>query len=170
MNGGQERRKARIRTPARDPESPALYVTFHAASDADAQALARLRVRAMRASLERVGRFDQARARERFLSGFAAQHTRHIVVNCERVGVVVVKARDGALVLEHLYVAPEHQGRGVGAAVLAQVFCEADALGCALHVGALRESDSNRFYRRHGFTLVDQSEFDVHYVRHPINP
>ena len=32
-------------------------------------------------------------------------------------------------------------------------------------VGALRESDSNRFYQRHGFRLVEQGEFDNYYLR-----
>jgi hypothetical protein len=49
--------------------------------------------------------------------------------------------------------------------VLAHVFAEADARALSLRVGALRESDSNRFYTRHGFTLVEQGEFDNHYLR-----
>jgi hypothetical protein len=49
--------------------------------------------------------------------------------------------------------------------VLAQVFAEADAAGAALRVGALRGSDSNRFYAKHGFTLVEETEFDNHYLR-----
>jgi len=28
------------------------------------------------------------------------------------------------------------------------------------------EVASNRFYQRHGFVLVEQGEFDNHYVRH----
>jgi hypothetical protein len=49
---------------------------------------------------------------------------------------------------------------------LAQVFAEADAAGQPVHVGALRESASNRFYQRNGFVLVEQGEFDNCYVRH----
>jgi hypothetical protein len=40
---------------------------FSTANAADGQALADLRVDAMRESLERIGRFDPVRARERFL-------------------------------------------------------------------------------------------------------
>ena len=132
---------------------------------ADAEALVALRIEAMRESLQRVGRFDAARARERFLSGFSPQHTRHVVSGGERVGFVVVKPHAQGLLLDHLYVSPPHQGRGIGAAVLAQVFAEADAAGAALRVGALRGSDSNRFYARHGFALVEQAEFDNYYER-----
>jgi hypothetical protein len=47
----------------------------------------------------------------------------------------------------------------------AHIFAQADARGLAMRVGALRGSDSNRFYLRHGFALTEQSEFDNYYVR-----
>ena len=140
-------------------------IAFTKAVAADAEALVALRVLAMRDSLERVGRFDPARARERFLSAFSPEHTRHIVANGERAGFVVVKEHADGLLLDHLYIDPRFQNRGIGAAVLATVFEEADARRLALKVGALRGSDSNRFYLRHGFRLVQEDEFDNYYVR-----
>jgi len=133
----------------------------------DFEALAALRIEAMRESLERIGRFDPTRATERLRSGFSAEHTRHIVAGGERVGFVVVKPIEGGLLLDHLYIRPQAQSRGIGAAVLERVFAEADALGLMLRVGALRESDSNRFYVRHGFVLVEETELDFYYVRSP---
>ena len=53
--------------------------------------------------------------------------------------------------LDHLYILPEHQGRGIGAAVFGDVFKSADAQRMPIRLGALRGSDSNRFYRPHGF-------------------
>jgi hypothetical protein len=70
-----------------------MTVTLAPATAGDAEALVALRIAAMRASLERIGRFDPGRARERFLAGFSPAHTRHIVVAGERVGFVVVKPR-----------------------------------------------------------------------------
>ncbi|WP_457334434.1 GNAT family N-acetyltransferase [Rhizobacter sp. P5_C2] len=142
-------------------------IAFCQAHADDADALVSLRIEAMRESLERAGRFDAARARQRFLSGFSPEHTRHIVLDGEKVGFVVVKPHAQGLLLDHLYVRPLHQGKGVGAVVLARVFAEADAVGAALRVGALRGSDSNRFYARHGFVLVEEAEFDNCYVRPP---
>lgn len=123
----------------------------------------------MQESLERLGRFDPQRARERFAAGFEPNRTRHIVVNDERVGFVVVKPADGLLLLDHLYIAPARQGRGIGAAVLVQIFAEADARGLPLRVGALRQSASNRFYQRHGFVWVESGEWDHYYVRPAVN-
>jgi GNAT superfamily N-acetyltransferase len=140
-------------------------IAFSAVLPDEAEALAALRVLAMRESLERIGRFDPLRARERFLSGFSPQHTRHILVAGERAGFVVVKPEGDALLLDHLYVDPRFQNRGVGAQVLAAVFAEADAKGLPLRVGALRGSDANRFYLRHGFVLEKMGEWDNYYVR-----
>lgn len=140
-------------------------IGFATAQASDFEALVALRIKAMRESLERIGRFDPVRARERFRAGFSPEHTRHILVGGERVGFVVVKPQGDALLLDHLYVRPGSQGRGIGAAVLAHVFAQADASALQVRVGALRDSDSNRFYVRHGFQLVEQDEFDNYYVR-----
>lgn len=135
----------------------------------DLEQLADLRVEVMRPSLERVGRFDPDRARLRLVDSFSPEHTRQILVDGARVGFFVLRPRAGALVLEHLYVRPSHQGLGIGSAVLRGVFAQADARGLQVRVGALRESDSNRFYVRHGFTLESQTDFDNCYVRRPEN-
>jgi GNAT superfamily N-acetyltransferase len=124
-----------------------------------------LRIDAMRESLERLGRFDPQRARERFLAAFEPALTRHVVVDGERVGFVVVRAQDDGLLLDHLYILPFAQGRRIGAAVVAHVLDEADAQGLPVRVGALRESAANAFYVRHGFVLTRVSEWDNHYER-----
>lgn len=119
----------------------------------------------MRDSLERVGRFDPQRARSRFLDGFSPDHTVHILLRGERIGFYVVKPQAAGLLLDHLYIKPGCQGRGFGAAVLARVFELADRQGCPVRVGALKGSDANRFYARHGFVLVEEAEFDNYHVR-----
>ncbi|RXT59855.1 hypothetical protein B1F74_26540 [Pseudomonas syringae] len=64
-----------------------------------------------------------------------------------------------------MYIKPAVQGQGIGAAVLRQVFAQADATASTVRVGALKESDSNRFYVRHGFQLVESGDFDNYYLR-----
>jgi GNAT superfamily N-acetyltransferase len=130
----------------------------------DAEALVSLRIEAMRPSLEAIGRFDATRARERFLSSFEAEHTRHVEVNSERVGFVVVKPKSDHHMLDHLYIRPAFQGKRIGEEVLNRTFAQARAQGFPIRVGALRGSDSNRFYMRHGFKLVEQAEFDNYYL------
>ena len=145
--------------------SEPVTITLSPAAADDAEHLVALRIAAMRESLERIGRFDSQRARERFLSSFDPARTRHVVVDGERVGFVVTMPMDAWLSLDHLYIDPAWQGRGLGAAVLTEVFAQADALGLPVRVGALKQSDSNRFYQRHGFELVEEGEFDLYYLR-----
>jgi GNAT superfamily N-acetyltransferase len=139
---------------------------------ADFEELLALRISAMRASLERIGRFDAARARERFRASFNAADTRHIYVDGKLAGFVAAGLRQDEhscrhLYLQHLYICPGRQGSGIGSAVLAILFGEADTLQVPVKVGALRGSDANRFYQRHGFQFTGEEEWDIHYVRYP---
>ncbi len=142
-------------------------LTLEPAVDADAAALAEGRVAAMRQSLEQAGRFDPVRARERFLRGFVAADTRHVVVDGERVGVLVLRRRGDELLLDHLYLWPAHQGRGHGAEVLRQVAAQADREGLSVRLEALKGSRANAFYLRHGFRPVGETEWDRQYRRPP---
>ncbi len=145
-------------------------MTLEPVAASDFEDLLAIRIEAMRESLERIGRFDPVRARERFRASFSAPHTQAIVLDGERVGFVAVKPQGDHLLLDHLYVRPSAQRRGIGAQVLLGVFARADAEGLAVRVGALRDSDSNPFYVRHGFQRIDEGEFDIYYVRPPMKP
>jgi GNAT superfamily N-acetyltransferase len=142
-------------------------ITLTPTTESDFETLVAIRIEAMRESLERIGRFDSARARERFRSGFSPTHTRYILAGTETVGFLVTKPQGQHLLLDHLYIKPVHQGLGIGAKVLQFVFAQAESLRLPVKVGALRQSDSNRFYARHGFQMTEQGEFDNYYVRLP---
>ena len=133
--------------------------------EGDFEELAELRIAAMRESFERVGRFDPERARERLRSSFTPERTRFVVLGGEKVGFLATRDCPEGLQLDHLYIHPGYQNRGIGSAVLEQVLAEAEAQGLAVLVGALKESASNRFYERHGFVLVSEGEWDNYYVR-----
>ena len=143
----------------------AIKVEVTPVADSDFEELADLRVAAMRESLERVGRFDPVRARARLRSSFKPEHTGFIAFEGARVGFYAVIPSPEGLRLDHLYVHPDFQNRGIGRAVLQMILAEADARGVAVLVGALKESASNRFYQRHGFALVSESEWDNYYLR-----
>ncbi|CAM3636801.1 N-acetyltransferase domain-containing protein [Bordetella sputigena] len=142
-------------------------LAYAAVDEGDFDALADLRVAAMRDSLEQIGRFDPERARQRLRATYAPRDTLAILRDGQRIGFYTLRRDDGALKLDHLYIAPGHQGAGVGAAVLRRVFERADALGLPVRVGALRDSASNRFYRRHGFVETSQDAWDIYYERAP---
>jgi GNAT superfamily N-acetyltransferase len=150
------------------PEARDQRLRLSPAGDGDFEALLALRMAAMRESLERLGRYDAQRARERLSRGFQPQHTRHIELDGELVGFVVLLPGEDGLVLDHLYIHPSAQGLGIGSWVMADVLARADAQGLAVNVTALRHSEANRFYQRHGFVLQAESEWDLHYRRPPV--
>ena len=144
---------------------PPTGLSLRPADDGDFEALLSLRMAAMRESLERVGRFDPQRARERLSRGFLPAYTRHILMDGELVGFVVVVPREKDVLLDHLYIHPSGQGLGIGSWVMGQVLKEADRQHKAVSVTALKHSAANRFYLRHGFVLQAEGEWDLYYVR-----
>lgn len=137
----------------------------------DLEALVALRIAAMRPSLERVGRFDPDRARKRLVDGFQPGVTRRIEVDGDLAGGVAMgPVAYGDLWLEHFYLFPEHQGRGLGEAVMRLLMAEADAAGAAVRLSVLVESPANRFYPRFGFTETRREGVDIYYRRAASSP
>ncbi len=137
------------------------------AGEKDANKLADLRVRAMRPSLEAVGRFDPTRARERFLTSFRAADTQIIYQDNKQIGFFVVRHREDHLYLDHLYIDPKCQGSGVGRAIINQVKADAQARQLPVRLMALNGSSANRFYQSCGFEITDQDDLDTYYIWHP---
>lgn len=144
-----------------------MSITLTPTALSDADTLADIRIAAMRESLERIGRFDPQRARDRFLTSFDPAFCRFIESDGIRVGFVLVRPQEDHWLLDHFYVLPAYQGKGIGAAVLLKIFADADAHHAPLRLGALRGSDSNHFYRQHGFVQVEEGQWDIYYVRQP---
>lgn len=141
-----------------------------AASQEDFDRLFRLRIAAMRESLERIGRFDERRAFERFRSSFEPEHTRLILVDGALAGCIAMKSGEKGCLLEHFYLYPAFQGRGLGAAVLARLLAEADAANQPVRLSVLQKSDAGRFYKRFGFVETAQDEWDVYLERPARDP
>lgn len=149
--------------------APTAFV-LEPAQAADFEALLALRLRAMRESLERLGRYDEQRARARLAENFEPAHTQHIVVDGQRVGFLVLRTLSHAMRLNHLYIDPAFQGRSIGHAVLLWVCEQADRAQLPIELLALKGSDANRFYLRHGFVATGEGEWDIDYVRMPLVP
>ncbi|MBB4222210.1 GNAT family N-acetyltransferase [Variovorax guangxiensis] len=131
----------------------------------DFEAMLALRIDAMRPSLERVGRFDVARSRERLSAGFVVPYMHHIVLDGDqRIGFVTLKPEDSdALRLDHLYLRTGFQGLGIGEWVLEWAKSQAREQRLDIKLTALVKSDANRFYLRHGFVLEGGEGVDLYY-------
>jgi GNAT superfamily N-acetyltransferase len=138
------------------------------ATPTDVGWIAELRADVLRESLERLGRYDPQRVRERLLRGFRAERTLVLLHKEQPVGSLALRREDADTWLEHFYLATAVQGRGVGAGLLSRLTARADALGEALRLSVLRLSPAQRLYARHGFTVDGTDEVDVFMSRRPL--
>lgn len=141
--------------------------TLRSAEATDIESIAELRATVMRADLERLGRYDEGRVRQRLRDSFSTQHTSIIVIGHELAGCVTVRPADGRQWLEHFYLAPHHQGQGIGSAVLRTVLERIDTQGMTVALNVLQGSAARRLYERHGFVAEAWDPIDVFMVRRP---
>jgi GNAT superfamily N-acetyltransferase len=118
-----------------------------------------LRAEVLRVDLERLGRYDQERVRERMRRGFRPQWTRIVVVDGADAGSITTRPEGSARWIEHFYLAQIIQGRGIGSAVLMTVLGEPHDGETKLNV--LQGSAARRLYERHGFISDHEDEVDV---------
>jgi GNAT superfamily N-acetyltransferase len=129
--------------------------------------IAELRATVMRPDLERLGRFDEHRVRQRLRDSFSPRHTSVIVSDGAFAGCVTLRPAGDGQWLEHFYLAPGLQGRGLGSAVLRTLLDRIDAEGALVRLNVLHGSAARRLYERHGFTVETQDPIDVFMVRQP---
>ncbi|MEU0675296.1 GNAT family N-acetyltransferase [Streptomyces sp. NPDC006172] len=129
--------------------------------------MAEIRAVVLRADLERLGRYDGHRVRQRLRDGFVPAHTYVVEVAGVLVGSVALRPAADGHWLEHFYLAQDVQGRGVGSAVLARILTAADRAGVRVRLNVLQGSPARRLYERHGFVFESEDAVDVFLVREP---
>ncbi|MEV4682977.1 GNAT family N-acetyltransferase [Streptomyces kurssanovii] len=159
--------RADVPVPARKASAHAAGWMLRPAVAADVEVIAELRATVMRADLERLGRYDEHRVRQRLRDSFSTQHTSVVMIDGELAGCVTVRPAEGRQWLEHFYLAPRHQGRGLGSAVLRTLLEGTDAQRMTVALNVLQGSAARRLYERHGFVVEAQDPIDVFMVRPP---
>ncbi|MFB6523596.1 GNAT family N-acetyltransferase [Streptomyces sp. NPDC056401] len=140
---------------------------LRSAVTADVETIAELRATVMRGDLERLGRYDEHHVRQRLRNSFSPQHTSVIEIDGAMAGCVTVRPAEDRQWLEHFYLDPHHQGRGLGSAVLRTVLERTDARGLTVGLNVLQGSAARRLYERHGFVVEAEDPIDVFMVRPP---
>lgn len=137
--------------------------TLRPSVPADAAWIAELRAVVLRDDLTRLGRYDEVRVRQRFLDSFSAAGTQVIVVDGADAGSIAVRPDAGVRWIEHFYLDPALQGRGIGGAVLERVLA-ADR-GQTFRLNVLQGSPALRLYLRAGFVLDSEDPVDMFLTR-----
>ncbi|MFE0254309.1 GNAT family N-acetyltransferase [Streptomyces sp. NPDC059010] len=137
------------------------------ASASDLEAAAELRAVVMRPDLERLGRYDEQRVRQRLRDAYEPAHTWVIEVGGAFAGCVALRPAEDAHWLEHFYLDPRLQGGGTGSDVLRELLERCDRDGVLVRLNVLRGSAARRLYERHGFTVDTEDPVDVFMTRRP---
>ncbi|MFI9149699.1 GNAT family N-acetyltransferase [Streptomyces sp. NPDC053367] len=140
------------------------------ATPEDMEPVAELRAAVMRPDLERLGRYDGHRVRQRLRDAFDPAHTWVIEVSGTFAGCVALRPAEDAHWLEHFYLDPALHGLGVGTAVLRTLLERCDADGTRVRLDVLNGSPARRLYERHGFVRESEDPVDVFMVREPAGP
>jgi GNAT superfamily N-acetyltransferase len=117
-----------------------------------------LSIRVMREHLERLGRFDPERRRNRMRAHFDAGGLRVIECDGQPIGCIGLEPGERAVELHSLFLEPSQQGRGLGASAFA--LARATHPGCAFRIEVLKGSPARRFWERQGFVLTGEQPFD----------
>jgi len=140
---------------------------MRAAAAADVDVVAELRAVVLRADLERLGRYDERRVRQRLRDRFEPGHTQIIEAEGAFAGCVALRPDGEMCWLEHFYLASHLQGLGIGSAVLSELLGRCDHDGVTVRLQVLQGSAARRLYERHGFVVDSEDEVDVFMVRRP---
>ncbi|MFI7006816.1 GNAT family N-acetyltransferase [Streptomyces sp. NPDC050145] len=138
---------------------------LRAATADDLEPLVELRAVVMRADLERLGRFDAHRVRQRLRDAYAPEHTWVIEVGGKLAGCVALRPAPDAHWLEHFFLAPELQGAGIGGAVVTHLLDHCDAARVPVRLNVLQGSPARRLYERLGFITESEDPVDVFMLR-----
>lgn len=127
--------------------------------------LVELRASVLRGDLERLGRYDPIRVRERMRRAFVPRQTRVIVVDGADAGCITVRQTGDARWVEHFYIGADAQRRGIGGSVLRTVLAEPSPVPTRLNV--LQGSAARRLYERNGFVVDEEDDVDVFMTHRP---
>lgn len=141
--------------------------TLRPALPEDVEVIAELRAVVMRPDLERLGRYDGRRVRQRLRDSYAPEHTSIVEAMRRLRGMRGAAVTADGWWLESFLLSPALQGHGIGSAVLRTLLDRADAERVPVRLNVLRGSAARRLYERHGFALEREDPVDVFLVREP---
>jgi GNAT superfamily N-acetyltransferase len=117
----------------------------------------------MQESIEAVwGEWDEIHWDRFFRDHFDPMQTQVVVVAGQDVGILRVEERRGEVWLDTVEIAPEHQGRGLGSAIVHAVLEEARSRDRPVGLQVNRANRARQLYERLGFVEVDTTE--THYL------
>ncbi|WP_159613412.1 GNAT family N-acetyltransferase [Glutamicibacter sp. JC586] len=136
-----------------------MTVSLRPSTPEDIGWLVELRAVVLRADLERLGRYEAVRVRERMRASFVPAWSRIVVFDGTDVGSITARPDGADRWIEHFYLSPDVQCQGIGSKVLRKVLDEPHDGDTRLNV--LQGSAARRLYERFGFVVDNEDNIDV---------
>lgn len=133
---------------------------------ADVEAVAELRAVVLRPDLERLGRYDEQRVRQRLRDRVHPSAHLDDRGGWRRGRLCGAAAGEGHVLAGALLPGPDLQGKGIGTAVLSRLLEWCNLEDAVVRLNVLQGSSARRLYERHGFTAETEDEVDVFMARH----
>jgi len=130
------------------------------ATEADLPFLVALRLATMAPQFARQG-IVLSDDEHRLRAGFRLDAARILEADGRAIGLLKVLQDGATWTVEQFQIAPEAQGRGIGAAVLGQVIEAARESGALLRLSVLKRNPAARLYARLGFRTLAESEHSL---------
>lgn len=135
------------------------------ATDADRAFCWQLHVQTMRRHVDATWGWDEADQRERFEQAFDAATLRIVEVDGAPAGALRVDAGEVPVRLLSIAIAPSHQRRGLGTALIGQVIDE--AAGVPVWLQVLKVNPARALYERLGFVVIGETSTHWQLLRAP---
>ena len=116
------------------------------------------------------GHWDEAKVRRELTRLVGDRKVSGIHVGSTRVGALVCDRDCKPIVVEQLYLAPEHQRCGIGSAVMGDLLARASSIGSDVTLDVLRVNPARAFYAQIGFEVTHESAYRYAMRWRPVNP
>ncbi|GAA4851802.1 GNAT family N-acetyltransferase [Paenibacillus vulneris] len=137
-------------------------ITLHQSQNSDVETIANLRAIVLRDDLTRLGRFNEEKVRQRFRDAFDPVHTWIINADSSFIGCIAFKPILDGYLLEHFYIHPDYQGKGIGSQVLVYLLKQDYVIGKRVTLNVLQGSPAQRLYERFGFKVDSEDTIDIY--------
>lgn len=137
------------------------------ATEDDFGFLSRLHAATMKATVTEVWGWDDGFQAAYFRDHFDPSRQQIIVVDGRDIGVLAVERHPDGVFLGNIEIAPEEQGRGLGAAIVRDVMTESFGRGLPVALQVNRINRARRLYERLGFVETGRTETHVQMTASP---
>lgn len=132
---------------------------LHPMTSADSDYLYQLAETTFRHYVEEVfGEWNEQASRKYYRTALAAGEIQAVFENDIRVGVVSILRPPTHIQLELLLVEPDHQNRGIGTAIIRELFKQALESARPVRLRVLASNPARKLYQRLGFVVTETTK------------